>query len=340
MFLTGFDAKKVNTLYVDKGLRYHGLIQAYSRTNRILGERKSQGNIVVFRNLKPQTDQAITLFSNKNAIEDIIIEPYRVHVDKFNLAVSALISIVPTPDDVNRLPSEIEQLEFIRAFRAVMRIRNVLITFSEFTYDDVTMSAQRFEDFKSKYLDLHETVKSDSDGEKESIIDDVDFELELIQRDEINVAYILELLAKLIDEDKDYLSMSDDDKADTLNNVLKMLDSELQLRSKRELIEKFIREQMPKIGSGSDVKGSFDTFWQQEQIAALDQLCEDEDLFEHEVQKVITDLNFTGRAPLRESVVATLRTKPKILERKTVVERVTDKIIKFVKTFEDGIGGG
>ena len=339
MFLTGFDAKKVNTLYVDKGLRYHGLIQAYSRTNRILNERKSQGNIVVFRNLKPQTDQAITLFSNKDAIEDIIIEPYGVHVDKFNAAVSALLSIVPTPDDVNGLPSEIEQLEFIRAFRALMRIRNVLITFSEFSYDDVTMNAQRFEDFKSKYLDLHEMVKADAVGEKGSIIDDVDFELELIQRDEINVAYILELLAKLVDEDEDYQAMSDEDKASTLGSVLKMLDSEMQLRSKRELIEKFIREQMPKISSGSHVKDSFDTFWQQEQVAALGQLCEDEGLYEDEVQKVITDLNFTGRAPLRESVVATLRTKPKILERKTVVERVTSKIVKFVKTFEDGIGG-
>ena len=153
MFLTGFDAKKVNTLYVDKGLRYHGLIQAYSRTNRIINEKKSQGNIVVFRNLKPQTDEAITLFSNKDAIEDIIIAPYRVYVEKFNEAVDALIKIVATPDDVNRLPSEVEQLEFITAFRALMRVRNVLMTYSEFTYDDVKMSAQRFEDFKSKYLD-------------------------------------------------------------------------------------------------------------------------------------------------------------------------------------------
>ncbi len=338
MFLTGFDAKKVNTLYVDKGLRYHGLIQAYSRTNRILNERKSQGNIVVFRNLKPQTDEAITLFSNKNAVEDIIIEPYRVHVDKFNAAVDVLTSIVATPDDVNGLPSEVEQLEFIKAFRALIRIRNVLMTFSEFSYDDLKMSAQRFEDFKSKYLDLYEDTKADVEGEKESIIDDVDFELELIQRDEINVAYILALLAKLVDEDEDFKSMSDSEKADTMEGVLKMLESEVQLRSKRELIEKFIREQMPQISSGDAVKESFDTFWREEQIAALDELCEQEELYEHEVQKVISDLNFTGQKPLRETIVGTMKSKPKILERKTVIERVTDKIMKLVRTFEDDIG--
>jgi len=339
MFLTGFDAKKLNTLYVDKGLRYHGLIQAYSRTNRIINERKSHGNIVVFRNLKDVTDDAITLFSNKDAKEDIIIKPYRIYVEQFNAAVELLTSIVPTPDDVNGLPSEVEQLEFIKAFRALMRVRNVLMTYSEFTWDDVKMSAQRFEDFKSKYLDIYEDTK-EPDGEAASIIDDVDFELELIQRDEINVAYILELLAKLISEDEDYLAMSDHDKADAMKNILKMLDGEVQLRSKRELIEKFINEQMPNISSSTQIKDSFDTFWREEQIAALDELCEAEGLYEDQVQKIISDLNFTGQTPLREAVVSSMTTKPKILERKTVIERVTDKIMKLVRTFEDDIGGG
>ena len=339
MFLTGFDAKKVNTLYVDKGLRYHGLIQAYSRTNRIINEKKSQGNIVVFRNLKPETDEAITLFSNKDAIEDIIIPPYRVYVDQFNAAVDALIEIVPTPDDVNRLPSETEQLAFITAFRALMRVRNVLLTYSEFTYDDVKMSAQRFEDFKSKYLDLYEDTKADVDGEKESIIDDIDFELELIQRDEINVAYILELLAKMVNEDEDYQAMSDEDKSKTMTGVLKMLEGEVQLRSKRELIEKFIHEQMPLISDGEAVKSRFDEFWRAEQVAALGELCEEEALYDDQVQKIIADLNFTGRKPLREAIVGTMKQKPKLLQRATIIERVTDKILKFVKTFEDGIGG-
>ena len=311
MFLTGFDAKMVNTLYVDKRLRYHGLIQAYSRTNRIINERKSQGNIVVFRNLKDETDEAITLFSNINAKDEIIIAPYRVHVDRFNVAADILLSIVATPDDVNALPSEVEQLEFIKAFRALIRIRNVLMTFSEFSYDDLKISAQRFEDFKSKYLDLYEDTKTVSDEESASIIDDVDFELELIQRDEINVAYILALLAKLVDEDEDYQAMSEEDKADTMKSVLKMLETEVQLRSKRELIEKFIADQMPKIRSGAQIQPAFDEFWKQEQIAAMDELCEEEGLFEHGVQDLIKGYKFTGRTPLRESIVSAMRTPPK-----------------------------
>ncbi|WP_416876948.1 type I restriction endonuclease subunit R [Litorimonas sp.] len=339
MFLTGFDAKMVNTLYVDKRLRYHGLIQAYSRTNRIINERKSQGNIVVFRNLKDETDEAITLFSNINAKEGIIIEPYRVHVNKFNAAVEILLSIVATPEGVNTLPSEIERLEFIKAFRNLIRIRNVLITFSEFTYDDLKMSAQRFEDFKSKYLDLYEETRFDDEDEKSSIIDDVDFELELIQRDEINVAYILALLAKLVDEDEDYQAMSDEDKADTMKSVLKMLETEVQLRSKRDLIEKFIADQMPKISSGDQIQTAFNDFWDQEKTAAFNDLCVEEGLEQAKVERVIYDYQFTGRKPLRESVVGAMQTKPKILERKTVIERVTDKILKLVRTFEDDIGG-
>ena len=333
MFLTGFDAKKVNTLYVDKGLKYHGLIQAYSRTNRIINEKKSQGNIVVFRNLKPETDAAITLFSNKNAKDEIIIAPYEEHVARFNAAVELLVSIVATPDDVNRLPSEVEQLEFIKAFRALIRIRNVLTTFSEFSYDDLNLDAQTFEDFKSKYLDLYEDTKSEP-GEKESIIDDVDFELELIQRDEINVAYILELLSKLVDDDEDFASLSDDDKSDTLKGILRMLESEVQLRSKRELIEKFISNQMPKLTSGASVKDEFDVFWKHEQETALGELCEEEGLFDHEIQKIVADINFSGQSPLRETIVASMKEKPRILERKTVIDRVTDKIMKYIRTFD------
>src|SRR5690606_16967157 len=195
MFLTGFDAKKVNTLYVDKNLKYHGLIQAYSRTNRILNEQKSQGNIVVFRNLKKATDEAITLFSNKEAIEEIILEPLDNYVEKFNAAVVRLLTLVPTVDAVNELESEEMELAFVKAFRDLMRLRNVLESFADFSWQDLQLTVQTFEDYKSKYLDLHDKVKSDHNKEKVSILEEVDFELELIHRDEINVTYILNLLA-------------------------------------------------------------------------------------------------------------------------------------------------
>ena len=130
MFLTGFDSKPLNTLYVDKNLKFHGLIQAYSRTNRVLNEQKSQGNIVVFRNLKQATDDAITLFSNKDAREVILMEPYEDYVKRFEAAFEHLLQVTPTVDSVNDLRSEEEELEFVKAFREVMRVKNVLTTFS------------------------------------------------------------------------------------------------------------------------------------------------------------------------------------------------------------------
>jgi len=126
MFLTGFDSKTLNTLYVDKNLKYHGLIQAYSRTNRILNELKSQGNIVCFRDLKANTDEAITLFSNKDAIEEVVIEPYETYVEQFNAAFVSLQELTPTVDSVNELKDENEEAEFVKRFRELMRVRNVL----------------------------------------------------------------------------------------------------------------------------------------------------------------------------------------------------------------------
>ncbi len=165
MFLTGFDSPTLNTLYVDKNLRYHGLIQAFSRTNRILNELKSQGNIVAFRNLKSATDEAITLFSNKDAIEVIIMKPYEDYKAKFDEAFEHLISLTPTTDSVDDLETEDDELEFIKAFRDLMRIKNILTAFSDFKWADLKMTEQLFEDFKSKYLDLYDKVKSNNQKE-------------------------------------------------------------------------------------------------------------------------------------------------------------------------------
>jgi type I restriction enzyme R subunit len=258
MFLTGFDSPPLNTLYVDKNLKYHGLIQAYSRTNRILNEQKSQGNIVVFRNLKSATDEAITLFSNKEAIDVILMKPYEEYVRKFNDAFIHLLQITPTVNSVNELPTEDDELKFITAFRELIRVRNVLVTFSDFRWDDLSMSEQLFEDYKSKYLDLYDKVKSDHQIEKVSILEDVDFELELIHRDEINVAYIIRLLMKL-------KSKTSAEASPTEQEILTLLNTEAHLRSKRELIEKFIRENLPVIEESEDVPQEFEKFWNAEQ---------------------------------------------------------------------------
>ena len=200
MMLTGFDAKKVNTLYVDKNLKQHGLIQAFSRTNRILGEQKSQGNILCFRNLKKATDDAITLFSNKDAIEVVVMPEYEDIAKKFDAAFKGLKEITPTYQSVNDLESEEDEAAFVQAFRKLMRNLNVLQSYTDFDWDDLPLNAQEFEDYKGKYLDIYEKVQKEAQKEKISILDDIDFELELIHRDRINRAYILKLLKDFKEE--------------------------------------------------------------------------------------------------------------------------------------------
>jgi len=330
MFLTGFDAKKVNTLYVDKNLKYHGLIQSYSRTNRILNEQKSQGNIVVFRNLKKATDDAITLFSNKDAKDEIIIEPYEEYVRKFSKAFIELLQVAPTVNSVNDLKSEDDELKFIQAFREIMRLKNVLTTFSDFKFEDLAMDEQKFEDYKSKYLDLYEKVRTNHQLEKVSILDDVDFELELIRRDEINVAYILQLLANLKGKIKD--------REKRQKEILDLLSSEVHLRSKRELIEKFILKNLPDIKDVDDIPEVFEKFWNEEQIAAFKKMCEEENLSNDKVEKIIEGYLFSERKPMRDDVLELIEGEPpKLLERKKIGERILDKIMKFVETFINGM---
>jgi len=331
MFLTGFDSPTLNTLYVDKNLKYHGLIQAYSRTNRILNEQKSQGNIVVFRNLKKATDEAITLFSNKDAIDVILVEPYEDYVAKFDKAYVSLLELAPTVDSVNLLADENEELSFIKAFRELMRLKNVLATFADFDFSHLEMTEQAFADYKSKYLDLYDKVRSDRQKEKVSILDDVDFELELIHRDEINVVYILALLANLIGH-------PDADKR--RKEIVDLIAGEAHLRSKRELIEKFIRENMPLVEDADAITDEFERFWSAEQLAAFKKLCFEENLSDVRVEKVIADYLFSEREPLRDEVLELIEgEKPTVLLRKTVGERILTKIRGFVETFISGIGG-
>ncbi len=265
MFLTGFDSKTLNTLYVDKNLKYHGLIQAFSRTNRIL----------------------------------------------------------------NDLISETEQLAFVQAFRDLMRINNILTSFADFNPEHIDMDLQSFEDYKSKYLDLYESTKGPS-TEKVSILDDVDFELELIHRDEVNVAYILELLAKLTGTDEKTRQQQQ-------KQISDLIDGTVQLRSKKELIEKFIAENVPYIAKTDNVTEQFGKFWNKERIDAFQKLVSEENLKPAELQAVIENYLYSEREPLRDEIVNTLEEKSKLLERKTKIERVLGKIVSYVNTFFDGV---
>lgn len=326
MFLTGFDVKKLNSLYVDKNLQYHGLIQAYSRTNRILGELKSQGNIVCFRNLKENTDQAVALFSDANANEEIFIEPYEHYIEEFNKGVQELRAIATIPNDVNKLIGEDDQVEFVKAFRNLIRLLNVSKSFTEFNFTDLNMDEQTFEDYKSKYLDIYDRTRSRNDEEDKSIIEEVDFELELIQRDEINASYILKLLAELRQN------------ITTKESILDRIGQEVQLRSKRDLIEKFIDQQMPAIESEDSIATVFQNFWNQERTEAVRQLCLKENLKLEAVHQMIADYKFSGKEPLRETVLNACNEKPKLLERKKIFDRVVLQLLDIINKFDDALG--
>lgn len=332
MFLTGFDSPRLNTLYVDKNLKFHGLVQAFSRTNRILGDKKSQGNIVCFRNLKAATDEAITLFSNKYAKETVLLEPYVDYVKKFNDAVDELLVIAPTVNSVDSLADENAELAFVTKFRELLRLKNILTTFVDFEDEHLNLTLQTFEDYKSKYLDIYDKVKQKPEGEKTSVLEDVDFELSLIHRDEINVAYILNLLLSLS-------KLKPADAKKRQKEILDLVAGEVQLRSKRLLIEKFINEYLPILKTESNVIIEFESYWSKHQSEALETLCTDEKIVREKLDALMQKYVFTNRLPRDQEIVNILTYKPKILERKTILERIATKIQAYIDTFVEGMGG-
>jgi type I restriction enzyme R subunit len=331
MFPTGFDYRTLNTMYVDKNLRYHGLIQAYSRTNRIRNEIKSQGNIVVFRNLKARTDEDIALFSNLHAKEHIFVPPYDDYVSQFNAVVQDLLNLTPTVSEVKDLPDEEAELMFVKIFRELMRLRNILESFSELADDDLSLSAQNFADYRSSYLDLYDKLKTDNKTEKASILDDVEFEQELIYRDVINVQYILTLLAQFYDAEE-----AEQYKFKKL--VLDTVAGDIALSSKRELIQKFIETTLPKLDSAAEIPDSFEDFWEQERAAAFEQLCKEEQLDADKLTKIIDRFVLTGVAPLPDPDIVELIDRPlKLAERGPTKRRILEKVVEFVETFVHGV---
>lgn len=334
MFLTGYDSKNLNTLYVDKNLQYHGLIQAFSRTNRTLDKNKTQGNIVCFRNLKDKTDEAIALFSNKEAIDEIIVEPYEVYTEKFNEVTQKLLEIVPQISAVDNLYTEEDKLQFILTFRALIRLHKKMSHYSEFTWNDLQIEEQLFADYTSKYLDLKDKLSNSTFIEKTSILNDIDFELELIRRDTINVTYIIQLLIKF------KLKHSSKDKESIEKEISNLLNTEVSLRSKRELIEKFIQESLTQIDDTDLIPEEFEKFWNEEQEKALQDLVKTENLSDEKTEKLIENYLFTEREPLRKEILdLRIDGRPSVLKSKEVGDRILNKILDFVDTFVNGISG-
>ena len=331
MFLTGFDAKKINTMYVDKNLKQHGLIQAFSRTNRIIGGKKSHGIIYCFRNLRKATDKAIEMFSNKTPVEEILLKPYQHYVSEFKEAVVKLKEITPEVDSVTHLETENEEVAFIKAFRELVRLNNIMSGFDEFDIEELGIDPQEYADYKSKYLDLYRKVREDRSKQKESILNDLDFEIELISRVEINVAYILKLLGELHKTKKK-------DQAKKRKEIIDLLGGEVELHSKKELIQKFIDKHLPNIKDAEDIPDVFDAFWTEEKQIAFEDLVQVENLHANKLLMAVKDFLYTGKRPLPK-VVEALQIEPAgFFESDATNERISDRIVEFIRVFDDGMG--
>jgi type I restriction enzyme R subunit len=272
MFLTGFDATTLNTLWVDKNLRYHGLLQAYSRTNRILNTIKTFGNIVCFRNLEKATNDAIALFGDKEARGVVLLKSYKDYYEGHNegerevKGYKTLIEELQAkfPLDSN-ITSEKDKKDFIKLYGAILRLKNILSTFDEFTGNEI-LSERDFQDYHSMYIDLYNEFRKTDDGEKEVINDDLVFEMELIKQVEINIDYILELVKKYHQDNVK--------NKEILVDINKIIDSSISLRNKKELINQFIASLDP----ASVIDDAWQQFVEQKRREELDTIISQENL--------------------------------------------------------------
>ena len=281
MFLTGFDATTLNTLWVDKNLRMHGLIQAFSRTNRILNSIKTFGNIVCFRDLQEETDEAIALFGNKEAGGIVLLKTYEDYYngyqdDKgrekegYSQLIEELQSKFPLSEQIT---GESNKKEFVILFGNILKIKNILSAFDKFAGNEI-LSEREFQDYQSIYLDMYQEIRT-KNKEKEIINDDIIFEIELIKQVEINIDYILMKVTE-------YYKSNKEDK-EILIDIKKAINSSLELRSKKELIEGFIE----RVNSSKNITDDFQKFVREEKEKDLEKVIEEEKLKPEETKKFI-----------------------------------------------------
>jgi len=281
MFLTGFDATTLNTLWIDKNLRQHGLIQAYSRTNRILNSVKTFGNIVCFRDLKQATDDAIALFGDKDAGGIVLLKTYDDYYNGFDFngeykpgyveLIEKLLSAFPLGQAII---GEEAKKEFIRLYGAILRLKNILTAFDDFAGNEI-LSGRDFQDYQSVYIDTYQDIRSKAGGEKENINDDVVFELELIKQIEVNIDYILMLVEK-------YHASNCEDKS-IIAAITKAIDSSIELRSKKELIEQFV----DRVNVSTSVDSDWQHFVRERKEEELSALISGENLRDEEARRFI-----------------------------------------------------
>lgn len=354
MFLTGFDSKKLNTLYVDKNMDYHGLLQAFSRTNRVLNEKKRFGKIVCFRDLKSKVDASIKLFSNSNNLEDIIRPPFNEVKKNYQELTTSFLEQYPTPSSIDLLQSERDKTQFILAFRDVIKKHAEIQIYDEFEEDatDLGMSEQQFMDFRSKYLDIYDAVDGgrkpsgkdstpDEDAEPtetstDSVIGDIDFCLELLHSDIINVTYILELIADLNPYSEDY--------QEKRTHIIDTMIKDAELRSKAKLIDDFIQQNVDddrdnfmarkqRADGTSDLEERLNNYITNKRNDAVDELAKDEDLDVKVLNHYLSEYDYLQKEQ-PEIIQQALKEKHLgLVKRRNTLKRIMDRLHYIIRTF-------
>ena len=328
MFLTGFDSKVLNTLYVDKNLKYHDLIQAYSRTNRVEKETKPFGKIVNYRDLKQATDNALKLFSQTNDTDRVLMKSFDEYKAEFVDALAELKAIAPTPQHMDDVQDEEEQKSFVEAYRLVSKLVLKMKAFDEFdfTTDGVGMEEQDFEDYKSKYFAIYDKVKKPVEGkEKVSILNDIDFEIEILRNDMINVSYIMDLVRKIDLKDKGEQQRN----REQIRRILDTADDPT-LRLKRDLIKEFIDEVIPELTEEDSIDEAYITFENAKREEEFNAFADNKAIDETKLRHITNEFEYSGivnNESLKELVDGMkLREKRKTkADITSFVEEVTEK---------------
>lgn len=337
MFLTGFDATTLNTLWVDKNLRLHGLLQAYSRTNRILNSVKTFGNIICFRNLEKATNESIALFGDKEASGIVLLKSYAEYYNGYkdgNKEVRGYASLVAELQEKfpvgERIIGEQNQKDFIKLYSAILRVRNILATFDEFAGNEI-LSERDVQDYHSAYIDLYNEFRKSVEEEKENINDDVVFEMELIKQVEINIDYVLGLIKKY---HEDHIK-----NRELLVDINKAIDSSVELRNKKDLINQFI--------TSLDVHSIVDEDWrkfvEEKKVEELEQIIKNENLDREATYKFIKNAFRDGSVPATGTAIS--KVLPPVSrfsptgERSQKRESVLSKLTSFFERFFDISGG-
>ena len=331
MYLTGFDSRPLNTLYVDKNLEWHNLLQAFSRTNRVEKETKQFGNIICYRNLKKATDEALKLFSGGGDITGILLKPYEHYVERFKELVAKMHEVVVLPEDLDseRLKNEEEQAKFVIAFRELSKTLLTHETFTDFVWEDIedAIPQQTYEDLKSRYLTIHDKIKKQREAEKVSILADIDFNIEIIETDRINVAYIMNLLRNIDMGDKEQKEKDIAHIFDELNRT----DSP-ELKKKIDLIKAFIGDVVPKMNEGDSIDDAFAIYEETARAREIDEFAGEHSLDADKLKELISEYEFSGIVDtnkIDKELCANLGFKARREMRHTISLFVTENCVKY-----------